>query len=116
MRLKSFIYSILVITVCLFGSSSFAQDSSFENLITGFNGLVNFGYNFFEQDSSIGFSETGPINPDYRVRTGDEVVIDVWGDLDFHYVLPTQVYSLLKCQIGKTSCQRNQVIHIHFFF
>jgi len=91
MKLKTIIYLILVFTICSFGSNSFAQDASFENLIAGFGNLENFGYNFFRQDSSNNFSETGPINPDYRVRTGDEVVIDVWGDLDFHYVLPISI-------------------------
>jgi len=88
MRLKTFIYHFLVFSICFFGSNSFAQESSFVNLIAGFSDLENFGYNFFGQDSIINLSDTGPINPDYRVRTGDEIAIDIWGDLDIHYVLP----------------------------
>jgi len=46
--------------------------------------LSVFGRNFFELDAGV-FAPTtfGPVPPDYRIGVGDELVVDVWGEVEF---------------------------------
>lgn len=59
-----------------------------ESTKTGASGLITadgyFGYGLF-QNSNSQFTaiQNGPVDPNYRVGPGDEVVVSVWGDVEF---------------------------------
>ena len=36
----------------------------------------------------LDFSKSNAVQPDYIIKNGDEIAIDIWGDLDLHYSLP----------------------------
>ena len=54
-----------------------------------FNSVGVIGYSFLKSDNlaSLNLISNKTVQPDYILKSGDEVVIDVWGELDLHYTL-----------------------------
>ena len=48
-------------------------------------GLSPFGYKLFETASFQPDTLYGPVSPDYLVGPGDEVIVNVWGQVEFSY-------------------------------
>jgi len=46
-----------------------------------------FGYDFFDTKEEEAETLVGSVNPQYIIGSGDEIIIDVWGDLNFSYAL-----------------------------
>ncbi len=80
--------TIIILYILFFYSSIFSQIDLIKERATIFDDLNYFGYDFFKVDSlKRGISEE-PISSNYLLKSGDEIVIDTWGDLNFHYILP----------------------------
>lgn len=48
-------------------------------------GLSPFGYEVFETSKFQPDTLYGPVSPDYVVGPGDEVIVNVWGEVEFRY-------------------------------
>ncbi|RKY66838.1 MAG: sugar ABC transporter substrate-binding protein, partial [Candidatus Latescibacterota bacterium] len=48
-------------------------------------GLSPFGYKVFETSVFQPDTLYGPVSPDYLVGPGDEVIVNVWGEVEFRY-------------------------------
>lgn len=49
---------------------------------------IHFGYNFFGgAPSSFQPVRIGPVDPNYQIGPGDEVVVNLWGDTELRYIL-----------------------------
>ncbi len=56
---------------------------------TNKEGLPYFGYDIFNlKPGTIQPSEIGPVPPDYQIGPGDEIIVTVWGDDEFHKSMP----------------------------
>lgn len=81
MKKTSFVICILM---TLFAASQIHS----ENITSAKEWGPVFGYNFFDTNGDQSDSALGGVLPDYILKPQDEIHVDIWGDLNLHYILP----------------------------
>ena len=56
------------------------RDKYYQKVEVDSTALVRFGEEFINQVKNS-FPKYGPVNPDYRIGLGDEIIISIWGDV-----------------------------------
>lgn len=103
--------------LCLLASAATAQESFIKERIDVFKQLKPFGYNFFthadditaelgvdtgKRDDNKPADQTSAISADYLVKTGDEIIIDLWGEIDLQHILVVDEDGFIKLpEIGR---------------
>jgi len=77
-----------------------------DSLLLESDDIPIFGHDFFSLDEGLFIPPTfGPVPSDYQMGVGDEVVVDVWGGVEFRLSrLVDRDGSVILPQVGKIAC------------
>lgn len=97
--------AVLPFDLMLARQDSLAQ-AGLDSLLSGMYETPIFGHDFFQLDEGLFVPPTfGPVPADYQLGVGDEVVVDVWGGVEFRLSrLVDRDGAVILPQVGKISC------------
>jgi protein involved in polysaccharide export with SLBB domain len=83
-KILTFLICVLSYTIV---SGAVQKDSVFDKKIKSFSKLKRFGYDFFSSTDPKSTAPPSAITPDYLIKPGDELIIEISGKLPVRYIL-----------------------------